>query len=111
MQDRLPDAEHDPIGAASLVGRDGALRVPLYHGTRALWLPSILADGLGARDPLQELDARAALAALFAIAEAALDATADGWWTMRRFVIQKLLGGGVTAGGFNFGTVGPGLYL
>ena len=49
--------------------QDGSFNIPLYHGTTSAFIDSIKQHGLGAIDPLKDLNAKTLMQDLFDIAE------------------------------------------
>ncbi|MAQ95723.1 MAG: hypothetical protein CMM84_19625 [Rhodothermaceae bacterium] len=78
-----------------------SLLIPLYHGTSSLFLPSIIEHGLGGRNPVGEYRAHDALRLALSVCDVHL-VDDEEWVYLVRPTAVRMLGGEVTAGGFNF---------
>lgn len=76
------------------------LSFPLYHGTSSLFVKSIQQHGLGARNPITELDAIACLQHLNELA--CEHEVKDAVWLENRPFVEQMVAQGVSDGGMNF---------
>jgi hypothetical protein len=78
----------------------GILLIQLYHGTSSLFLPSIMEKGVGANNPLNDLDAYDLMRELFIKADRVL--AADKEWHASRFMYEWFSQQIITNGNANF---------
>lgn len=76
------------------------LSFPLYHGTSSLFVKSIQQHGLGARNPIVELDAIACLQHLNELA--CEHEVKDTVWLEKKPIIEHMVAQRVSGGGMNF---------
>jgi hypothetical protein len=70
--------------------KDGVLTIPLFHGTSSLFADSILQNGLGARNPIQELRVISFLQRLCDTCESIIPT--DPRWLKMKWLVEQMIG-------------------
>jgi hypothetical protein len=70
--------------------KDGALTIHLFHGTSSLFADSILQNGLGAKNPIQELRVMPFLQRLCETCESTIPT--DPKWLEMKWLVEQMIG-------------------
>lgn len=81
---------------------NGALTIPLYHGTSSIFLQSIRLNGLEARTPAAQSPVLDLFKKLFRLAERQFGNGGPDDWMRNHLVWRAMADQRVTSGGFNF---------
>ena len=81
--------------------QDGVLALPLYHGTSSVNVVSVYRNGLGARNPVDELKVIPFLRRLYDVACTVIP-DGESLWQSHRGTVERIVNQEVTRSGWNF---------